>query len=202
MEPNHHAHFPAFAGASGLIAALSMVRGRTVESDLALSLTGTSTGDRVLDVGCGPGATVRRAAGLGAQATGVDPAPVMLRVARVVDRRGRGRYLQGGAEALPVGDGEVDVALAVATVHHWPDLDGALTELRRVLAPGGRLLALERHVRPEATGLAGHGWSSEQAETFAEMLRHAGFVDVVIEEHPGSRGQDLVVRARQPGDRP
>ncbi|HEX6417129.1 MAG TPA: hypothetical protein VFZ77_01485 [Acidimicrobiales bacterium] len=56
--PNSHADHPGF------------------DADLAISLTGTGPGDDVVDIGCGPGVAVRRAAARGgASVTGVDPRP-------------------------------------------------------------------------------------------------------------------------------
>jgi hypothetical protein len=52
-----------------------------------------------------------------------------------------------------------------------------------VLAPGGRLLASERQVRPGATGLAGHGWMEQQAESFAAQYRTAGLPKVRVGRH-------------------
>jgi hypothetical protein len=60
--PNHHAHYPGFAGVGGLLAALTFTVGRTADADLAIRLTGAGPGDDVVDVGCGPGVAVRRAA--------------------------------------------------------------------------------------------------------------------------------------------
>jgi 2-polyprenyl-3-methyl-5-hydroxy-6-metoxy-1,4-benzoquinol methylase len=80
--PNHHAHYPGFAGLTGFLAAASMVLGRGGDARLAERLSGLGPGDTVVDVGCGPGAAVRRAARLGASTVGVDPASVMLRLAR------------------------------------------------------------------------------------------------------------------------
>src|SRR4051812_20226328 len=102
LAPNHHAHYPGFAGIGGLLAAVSFTVGRGGDADLAIRLAGVGPGDDVVDVGCGPGVAVRRAAASAASVVGVDPAPVMLRVAGVLTR-GRAsstvRYLEGGAEA-------------------------------------------------------------------------------------------------------
>jgi predicted methyltransferase len=67
-------------------------------------------------------------------------------------------------------------------VHHWKDVGKGLAEAHRVLTPGGRLLAIERQVRPGATGLASHGWTQQQAESFAAMCRTAGFDTVRIDK--------------------
>jgi ubiquinone/menaquinone biosynthesis C-methylase UbiE len=183
LVPNHHAHHPGFSGVSGLLAALSMVRGREEEADLAIEATGLTGADRLIDLGCGPGSAARRAARRGASVTGVDPARVMLQVARALDPTHRVAWTRGGAEALPLPDRSATVVWSIASVHHWPDLEGGLAECRRVLEPGGRLFVAERHTRPGASGLAGHGWTEAQAELFAAACRTAGFDDVRTASH-------------------
>ena len=185
--PNHHGHFPGFAGLNGLLAALSMTVGRGGDARLAANLTALARDDFVVDIGCGPGTAASHAAHLGARVTGVDPAAVMRRVARVLTVGRRVRYVDGRAEALPLADDSATVAWSLATVHHWPDLDAGLREVQRVLRPGGRFLAMERRTQPGARGLAGHGWTDEQAEAFAATCRAAGFDDVRIGHHTTDR---------------
>ncbi len=194
---NHHAHHPGFAGPSGLLAALTMAR-RSDRDALVVRLAQLTPQDRVIDLGCGPGGAVRAAAAAGADALGIDPAPVMLRTARLLTRGARARrasFVEGGAEAIPRPDGDATVVWAIATVHHWPEVDGALDEIHRILRPGGRFLAMERRTTPGATGLASHGWTDEQAELFAAMSREHGFGDVSVERHRLDRHEALVVRA-------
>ena len=201
--PNHHAAFPAFAGVGGLVAALSFTVGRGPDAELAIRLTDLGPDDEVIDVGCGPGVAVRRAASTGATSVvGVDPAPVMLRVARALTWPSRRhppvvRYLHGAAEALPLPDGSASVVWSLATVHHWRDLDAGLGEARRVLRPSGRLLAIERRVEPGASGHASHGWTEDQAQRFAEQCRAAGFAHVEIGHHQPSRRHVLTVAPRR-----
>jgi ubiquinone/menaquinone biosynthesis C-methylase UbiE len=195
-RPNHHAHHHPFSGFTGVLAALSMTRGRDGDAELATELTGLGPSDRLLDLGCGPGSAMRFAARQGAQVTGVDPAPVMLQVARLLTRDKRVTYLEGAAEAIPLPDGAATVVWALATVHHWPALEPALTEVSRVLGSGGRFLAAERRTTPGATGLASHGWTDAQAEAFADLCRAAGFVDVTVATHPGKRALVSVLAHR------
>lgn len=196
LEPNHHADHGGFAGVTGLVAGLGMlIMGRSYPS-LAVELAQVSQGDRVVDIGCGPGGAVRAAARRGATVAGIDPAPVMLRVARAVTHaRSNVTWSQGSAERLPLSDGWATVAWSLRTVHHWKDLTAGLAEVRRALAPGGRFLVLERGVRPGATGLASHGWTEQQAESFAARCRAAGFDGVRIDRHPHGRGMVWAVRA-------
>jgi ubiquinone/menaquinone biosynthesis C-methylase UbiE len=197
--PNHHKDHPGFAGVSGLVAALAIGARHGGDGRLVATLTGVGPLDTVVDVGCGPGGAVRHAAGRGATAIGVDPAAVMLRVARVLSAgRRRIRYLDGTAEALPVADGTATVLWSIATVHHWADIDAGLAEARRVLRPGGRLLAIERHSPPDAQGLAGHGWTEPQAAAFADACTALGFTGARVEPHTGGRGAVLAVLAAAP----
>jgi ubiquinone/menaquinone biosynthesis C-methylase UbiE len=193
VVPNHHRDHPGFGGVRGFAMALLFRVATGERSRLVVRLAGARAGDTVVDIGCGPGTAVRHAANLGATAIGIDPAPVMLRVARLTARHDRARYVAGSAEALPLGDGVADTAWSMATVHHWRDVDAGIAEVARVLRPGGRFLALEAVSSPGATGVASHGWTPQQADAFAERLRAGGFVDVAIEQHAGSRRRMISV---------
>lgn len=202
LPPNHHADYPGFAGLGGIVAAVAFTIRRGGDAELAIALTDVGPDDHVVDIGCGPGVAVRRAAVRGASSvTGVDPAAVMLRVARTLTRASRRnapavRYLEGAAEALPLADGSATVAWSLATVHHWQDLDTGLGEARRVLGPSGRFLAVERRVEPGASGHASHGWTEEQARLFAERCRGAGFPHVEVGHHQRGRRRVVSVLAK------
>lgn len=102
-------------------------------------------GARVLDAGCGTGQFALALAVHGAQVTGVDLSPEMIRLARE-----NGERLEpplavtwdvGSVDALPLPDGSMDAIHARMVLPFVPDLPGTLREFRRVLRPGGRLLA-------------------------------------------------------------
>jgi SAM-dependent methyltransferase len=198
VTPNHHAHHHPFSGPMGLVAAVSMLFGRGGDAHLAARLAKLTADDAVLDIGCGPGVAARYAAHLGATVTGVDPAPIMLRVARLVPGSSHVHYLDGNAEALPVSDNAASVVWSLSTVHHWRDIDRALDEVRRVLRPGGRFVTIEHHTTPNAQGLASHGWTRAQAEAFADACRAHGFEDVTVDEHPGGHKPAVSVVATLP----
>ncbi len=185
--PNHHHDHPGFSGLSGLGAGLSFLFGRDSAAQLAIELSGLVAQERLVDIGCGPGIAVSRASARGAEVIGVDPAPVMLRIARARWRtRPSVKWRIGSAESLPVEDSWAQVVWSLATVHHWKDVNAGLVEASRVLAPGGRLLALERRLKhTNDPGVASHGWTSEQADSFADHCRRHGFVDVAVSTHPG-----------------
>src|SRR3954453_24008894 len=85
-------------------------------------------GRTVVDIGCGDGAIVRRLRAAGADALGVD---IDVTRAREIDPDGR--YLTGGAEAIPLEDRSVDVAVLLKSLHHVPDPHAAFPELRRIV---------------------------------------------------------------------
>ncbi len=197
---NHHADHAGFGGVIGLVTALAILGMGRGNARLAVEHAAVSDADRVVDIGCGPGNAARAAAGRGAQVIGVDPSPVMLCLARAATRGHPNiSWSEGGAEALPVDDGWATVAWSLKTVHHWKDVTAGLAELRRVLAPSGRLLVMERDVKPGATGLASHGWTEQQAESFAAQCRTAGLVGLRVDRRPQGRGATWVVGGGNPG---
>jgi SAM-dependent methyltransferase len=199
--PNHHAHYPGFSGLTGLVAALSMLVGRSGDAELALRLSGAGPGDTVVDIGCGPGSAVRHAARRGATVMGVDPAPIMLQVARVLtSRRAAVQYVLGSAEALELPDQSATVVWTIASVHHWSDLDAGLREITRVLCPGGRFVAIERLTSAGARGHASHGWTPERAAAFAGLCTRAGFLNVRIDRSEGGRRAAISVTADWPDE--
>ncbi len=197
--PNHHADHPGFSGVAGTLLALLFALGGRRKARAVAALAGVEPGDHVVDVGCGSGPAVRAALRRGATADGVDPSTTMLRIARTLTRPGRPvRWRTGTAEGLGVADASATVVWSVATVHHWQDVDAGLAEAHRALRPGGRLLAVERRIQPDAEGRASHGWVDAQAEAFAVACRRAGFTDVAVRREAVGRGTQLLVRATRP----
>jgi ubiquinone/menaquinone biosynthesis C-methylase UbiE len=199
LPVNHHADHRGFSGIIGaLFGLVFLVVGRS-NARLAVDLARVSDDDRVVDIGCGPGNAVREAARRGAHAAGVDPSSMFLRIARAITRNNsRVAWVEGTAEKVPLPDGSATVLWSLATVHHWKDVDLGLREAHRVLAPRGRLLAVERRSQPGATGVASHGWTPQQAESFAAQCRTTGFVDVAIAKHETGRRSVWAVSATRP----
>jgi len=117
------------------------VEATTRETLARLSLRPT---ERVLDVGCGTGALLRRLAEShpAALLSGVDPVPEMLAVARgrlpaEVELR------EGWAERLPFAEEQFDVVVSCNMFHYIQRPVEALREMRRVLRPGGRLIVTD-----------------------------------------------------------
>jgi SAM-dependent methyltransferase len=98
-----------------------------------------------LDVGCGPGnitASLARAAGPGALALGLDISEAMLRRAASAEAGPQVGFLRADAQQLPLRDATVDAVVSISVLQLVPDPTAALSEMVRVLRPGGRLAVM------------------------------------------------------------
>ncbi|GIF99443.1 class I SAM-dependent methyltransferase [Catellatospora citrea] len=128
----------------------------------AARLTGTAR--RALDVGCGAGVSTAALRPLAAQVIGVEPAAAMLlhRAAVAPDAS----FVVAQAEALPFPDAFFDLVTAAGALN-YTDLTRSLPQLRRVLAPGGRLVVYDfSEARHAAEGPALSGWFARFEERF------------------------------------
>jgi SAM-dependent methyltransferase len=98
---------------------------------------GIRSGDRVLDVACGTGALALEAARRGGDVTGLDRNAGMLAVARA--KSPEIDWIEGMAEALPFDDASFDAVVSQFGLMFFENRKESLTEMRRVLKPGGRL---------------------------------------------------------------
>jgi len=156
-----------------------------------LALSGLSPGARVLDAGCGQGASLAllRDEG-GFAAVGLDPSTLLLSEAA-----GRGPVASGMAEALPFADGAFHAVLCECVLSLTRDKDAVLGSFHRALSPGGLLLLTDmfRKEGPEPSppgGAGGAGGCLDGAEpldhVFARLSR-AGFKRIHFE----NRDKDL-----------
>lgn len=122
----------------------SVWRGTAVQ-DLVLATVDGLEPRRVVEVGCGTGALAERVRAAGYEVLATDSSPRMVELTQA-----RGVPAQvADAAALPLADGSADVVLACWMLYHVPDLAATLRELRRVLRPGGTLIAVtngDRHL--------------------------------------------------------
>src|SRR5437764_4375187 len=114
-------------------------------TDQTLALMDMQPADRVLDLGCGTGWASRRMARIVTvgEVVGLDVADEMLNRARQASEGIHNvRYLWGSAENIPAADNTFTRVLSVESFYYYADQGKALDELRRVMAPAGRLFIL------------------------------------------------------------
>ena len=162
-------------------------------------LAGVQRGQRVLDVGCGPGALMAELVARGADVAGVDPSPPFVEAAR--ERYPNADIREAGAEDIPFEDNAFDAAIAQLVVQFMTDPVAGLREMARVTHAGGAVVACVWDAAGGETPL-GPFWravqrldpdvqdESDRAGTrpghLAELFREAGLRDV----------EDTVVTAR------
>lgn len=130
-------------------------------------------GDVVVDIGCGTGSALRAAAEwvTSGRLIGVDPVPRMLEIAkqRALSHPAAARieFLPGPAHALPLPADTADVVLAFDSFDHWGERNklAGLHEVRRVLRPGGRFVAVKDGAVANAASRDG----------FVQLATSAGF---------------------------
>ncbi|MEV4173115.1 class I SAM-dependent methyltransferase [Nonomuraea sp. NPDC049709] len=110
-----------------------------------MALAGDVAGRRILDAGCGSGPLSAALRERGAVVTGIDASAGMLAVAR--RRLGDDADLRVAdlRDPLPFADGTFDDVVASLVLHYLEDWGPTLAEMRRVLRPGGRLIASVHH---------------------------------------------------------
>lgn len=106
-----------------------------------------SRGKRVLDVGCGNGYVLSRYARHGAEVCGIDLTETALNLSRRrFELEGlKGEFRATDGNRIPYPDASFDIACSMGVLHHIEDPRPMLTEMARVLRPGGRLILMFYH---------------------------------------------------------
>ena len=160
------------------------------------------TGEAVLDVACGTGVVARLAGKRMAQGcvTGLDLNKGMLAVARTLPSEGAPiDWIEGSALDLPFPAGKFDLVLCQLGLQFFPDRRRALSEMRRVLSPSGRValsvyspieripganafvIALDRVLGPNASRIKRGEHSFNAPDEIEELLIDANFTKVEVQ---------------------
>jgi SAM-dependent methyltransferase len=182
------------------IEALYHIRDAARRRRIVRDALGAEPGERVLDVGCGPGfycAELLEDVGPDGSVVGVDSSEAMLGLAA---RRCQGHdnvaFHRAGATSLPVEDASFDRAVCVQVLEYVENADAGLAEMHRALRPGGRAVvwdidwatvswhsADEARMERALRAWDGHLVHTTLPRTLASRLRSVGFEDVSMEAH-------------------
>jgi arsenite methyltransferase len=183
------------SGSAGRIVAVLMNRGNRRMNARAIELLDLEDGARVLDLGFGGGVALAMLLDRGARVTGVDRAAAMVASATTRHRDAiaadRLTVSEGDVAALPLPADSVDGVLTINTIYFWPDLGAALAEIRRVLAPDGKLVigirdgSVMDNVSPDI-------FTIRPPDEIKTKVAEAGFDDVRIDS-PSSRKVHYIV---------
>jgi SAM-dependent methyltransferase len=174
-----------------------------------LDLAGEVAGRQILDAGCGSGPLFAALRDRGAIVTGFDSSIKMLELARQRIGADAGLHVADLGSPLPFPDGAFDDVVASLVLHYLQGWSAPLTELRRVLRPGGRLIMSVYHpivfklLHPDADYFATCQWSEESTfngqkavltywhrplHAMTDAFTAAGFRTAVISEPPPAPG--------------
>jgi SAM-dependent methyltransferase len=180
-------------GAVGRLIIWQMNRGHSDVTDWGLGHAKVRDEDMILDIGCGGGRTVGKLAAMASagKVFGLDYSKASVAAAH----RQNGGLIDGGrvliacgtVSKLPFDDEVFDLATAVETHYYWPDLVADLTEVRRVLKPGARLIIIAETYRGQGFTLVYRlamkllGGANLTVDEHRSALASAGLSDIEID---------------------
>jgi ubiquinone/menaquinone biosynthesis C-methylase UbiE len=207
----HHSHAKHAPQTTGKIIRwakwydLLFARKPTKEHKAAVKAAVLQPGEKVLDVGCGPGTMailMAKKVGPEGEVVGIDASLEMIEVARNKAKKqgSHARFEPAAIESLPFPDATFDAATSTFMLHHLPDdvQCKGLAEVRRVIKPGGRVLIVDFSSESGSflghlLSVLGHAHGSSTFPKLEGVLREAGFTNV--EQLPSKRKGTMIVRA-------
>lgn len=176
-------------GLAGRMVGWMMKLANRAPTRLAIDALCLKSGDRVLDLGCGPGQAAALMLPLSrpGRVVGIDQSRTMIDQAARDNRRavaaGEMAFHVARFDALPFETASFEAVLASNVMYFWQDTQAVLTEIRRVLAPGGRLTLYVTAAESMA------GWGFVEAGTHrlfsaadvAEALTAGGFPEAAVD---------------------
>lgn len=164
----------------------------------ALDLWKIQENDRILDIGCGGGMTLKRMSEQAKQGhlTGVDYSSVSVQESKKLNetdvKSGKMDIIEASVEAMPFADDTFDKIITVESFYFWPDPAENLKEVYRVLKKEGifhlvaDIYGKEGLNERQLSNIKEYQLFNPTKEEFVELFKHAGFNEVVAHTKEGT----------------
>lgn len=190
-------------GTFGKLMAQNWLSESAAVNDAAVELLHPAPGERICEIGFGPGRTLSMLGAAGADVVGVEVSPDMVAMA---SRRNAGSVAagrmclhHGDGTTLPVADDSLDAVIGVHTIYFWPAPAATLTEVARALRSGGRLVLVFRDGdHPVPARFDPVIYHVPTAAEAGDWLQQAGFTCISVERRPHIATAVLWVTATMP----
>ncbi len=150
-------------------------------------------GEKILDLGCGPGFFSSTFEKLGANVIGVDVSKAMIDVAREHSQKEILYYIAPSDKLDFIGNGVVDKITIILALQNIERLNETLIECGRVLKSGGHLYIVLNHPAFRVPKASGWGWDAENKMQYRRIDSYMSEAKVKIQMHPGDRSDEFTI---------
>jgi ubiquinone/menaquinone biosynthesis C-methylase UbiE len=168
-----------------------MARQHKPETAWTLAQLRLTPSDHVLEIGCGAGKALELAAQELATGhiVGIDTSSTMVEVSSrsnaLMIKQGQTEILRADVTHLPFADKQFNKIWSIHTLYFWSDYMQAITEIERVLKPGGVAILTFSPGKVDATQKS--DFQLQVENTIIPIMQQSGFTTVTLEQGPASR---------------
>lgn len=159
-----------------------------------LALLAAQPGERILDVGCGQGVLAPHVKRLGAEYTGVDISPKMLKQARRLHGK-QGQFIRADAATLmahrEMAGKQFDAAVFLLSIQDMDPLGDVIGNVRKMLTRNGRMILLLTHPCFRIPRQSGWGWDEGRKLRYRRVDHYLTPLPVPMKSYPGGRGVSI-----------
>ena len=177
----------------GLIGAYigeKMVWQHKPETLWTIDLLDIQPGDTILELGCGSGYAMKLILekNIADKVVGLDISPVVIRSAAIRNKKAlqneKAKLVQGNVKNLPFEDEHFEKVFSIHVIYFWDDLAATITEIVRVLKPGGDCILTLYNGKEEEKW---EGINSMVEDQLIPLMKDKGFFEVALVKGPNSR---------------
>lgn len=162
-----------------------------------LRLLNLKKGETVLDLACGPGFFAREFLKFGARVFGVDLSRELIGIAK--ENVSGAEFYAGSADKMPfIKNQSIDKITVILAIQNLENLNGLLSECRRVLKPGGRLFIVMNHPAFRIPESSSWDWDEKNKIQYRRIGRYLSEAKNKIQMHPGDKPGEYTISFHRP----